>query len=255
MNYALITGASDGIGYQLALRFAGNGDNLILVARQESKLKQIGQYLENTYKIQAFAIPMDLCNPNAANEIYRKVRERSIIVTYLINNAGFYVKGSFSGTSWEDELKLIQIQCLTHTHLTKLFLQEMLRQGKGRILNVGSTGSFVPGPYNAVYCAAKSFVLSFSEALAEELSGTGVTVTALCPGGTKTDFWRGTKRKSSFLSPLMEASTVAEKGYEALMKGQRIAVPGSVNKINVFISRFIPRNLMTRLAGRFAKYY
>ncbi|MCK9399473.1 MAG: SDR family oxidoreductase [Bacteroidales bacterium] len=249
MNYALITGASKGIGYELALLFAKNGHNLILVARQENKLAQLADSLINNYKIHVCIIPIDLSHPDAAGEIFRLVLEKSISVDYLVNNAGFYVKGAFSKTSWEDEQKMIQLQCITHSQLTKLFLPGMLEQGKGRILNIGSTGSFVPGPYNAVYCAAKNFVMSFSEAVAEEVQGSGVTVTALCPGGTKTAFQDFTKRRKSFFFPVMDASRVAKIGYEALMKGKRVVIPGTTNKIQVFLIRFIPRNLVTRLTG------
>ena len=188
MNYALITGASSGIGYEVARLFAKNGHDIILVARQEDKLANVASGLEKEYAINAQIIAIDLGHPQTADEIFQRVQERCLTVDHLVNNAGFYVKGPFSETSWEEEMKLIQLQCLNHIQLTKLFLPEMIKRGMGRILNVGSTGSFVPGPYNAVYCAAKSFALSFSEAIAEEVSGSGVTVTALCPGGTKTSF-------------------------------------------------------------------
>jgi hypothetical protein len=250
MNYTLITGASRGIGYELAVLFAKNQHNVILVARDEEKLKKVSDYLGNTYHVKILTIPADLSHPHAADEIYRNVLEHNISVYYLVNNAGFYIKGSFLETSWEEEQKLIQLQCLTHSRLIKLFLPGMISQGRGGILNIGSTGSFVPGPYNAVYCAAKSFVLSFSQALAEEVSGTGVTVTALCPGGTKTDFWMGTERKSSFLFPMLDASLVAEAGYRGLMKGKRIVIPGKVDRINVFLARFIPAKILTGIAGK-----
>ncbi|MCD4735720.1 MAG: SDR family oxidoreductase, partial [Bacteroidales bacterium] len=188
MNYALITGVSSGIGYELALLFAKNGHNLILVSRQGNKLIQLADDLKKNYLIKILIISLDLSRTDAAEEIFGQVQEKSIHVNYLVNNAGFYVKGAFYETSWEIEQSLIQLQCLNHTQLTKLFLPAMIKQGKGGILNICSTGSFVPGPYNAVYCAAKSFVLSFSEAIAAEVSGTGVKVTALCPGGTNTNF-------------------------------------------------------------------
>jgi len=253
MNYSIITGASGGIGYELAVLFAKKGHNVILVARNEEKLKQVSGYLEDTFKIKTLIIPCDLSQPGAADEVYRKVSEHNIRVDYLVNNAGFYVKGNFSETSWEDESKLIQLQCLIHTRLIKLFLPDMIRRGKGGILNVGSTGSFVPGPYNAVYCAAKSFVLSLSEAVAEEVSGTGVTVTALCPGGTNTDFWKGAERKSSFLLPMMDAQLVAAAGYRGLMKGKRIFIPGIFIRFEVLLSRLLPRRFVVRTAGKVVK--
>jgi short-subunit dehydrogenase len=248
-SYALITGASSGIGFELAQLFARNGHNLILVSRQKNKLQQIANNFEKDYKIRVLVIPQDLSTADAAGIIFRLVKEKSIAVNYLVNDAGFYIKGAFSNTSWEDEQRLIQLQCSTHTQLTKLFLPEMIKQGKGGILNVGSTGSFVPGPFNAVYCAAKSFVLSFSEAIAEEVKGSGVTVTTLCPGGTETAFQPLDNRRKSILFPVMNASIVAQKGFRAVMKGKRIVVPGVTNKILVMLVRFIPRSIMTRLSG------
>jgi short-subunit dehydrogenase len=247
MNYALITGASSGIGYELAMLFAKNGHNLILVARQENKLIQLADDLKKNYLIEILIISLDLSRTDAAEEIFRQLQEKSIHVNYLVNNAGFYVKGAFSETSWEKEQKMIQLQCLNHFQLIKLFLPAMLKQGKGGILNICSTASFVPGPYNAVYCAAKSFVLSFSEAIAEEVSGSGVNITALCPGGTDTDFQDLSKRRKSIFFPIMKASRVAKTGYKALMKGKRVVIPGMYNKIQVFLIRFIPRNLVSRL--------
>jgi len=179
MNYALITGASSGIGYELAQQFAKHGHNLILVARQENKLIQLADDLKRNYLIEILIIYLDLGHTDAAEEIFRQVQKKSIPVYYLVNNAGFYVKGAFSETRWEEEEKLVLLQCLNLTQLIKLFLPAMLKHGKGGILNIGSTGSFVPGPYNAVYCAAKSLILSFSEALAEELSDSGVTISTL----------------------------------------------------------------------------
>ena len=253
MNYALITGVSSGIGYELALLFAKNGHNLILVARQKNKLQQLADELKKNYKIETLIFSIDLSFTNGAEEIFGQVQEKSIHINYLVNNAGFYVKGPFSKTSWEEEQKLIQLQCLNHTQLTKLFLPDMLKRGKGGILNVGSTGSFVPGPYNAVYCATKSFVLSFSEALAEEVSGSGVTVTALCPGGTNTAFQDFSKKRKSIFFPTMEASRVAKIGYNGLMKGKRVIIPGLSYKIQIFLMRFLPRNLVSKLTGSIIK--
>lgn len=248
MNFTLITGASKGIGYEMALLFAKNGHNLLLVARNKNTLAELAHFVENTNKVHVYYNPLDLSHPGAAKKLYKWVQEKSVSVNYLVNNAGFYVKGAFSETSWDDEEKLVQIQCINHLQLIKLFLPEMLKRGNGGILNVGSTGSFVPGPYNAVYCAAKSFVLSFSEALAEEIKGSGVNVTTICPGGTKTDFQDFNNGKKSFFFPLMQASTVARVGYKTLMKGKRVVVPGLAYKIQIFLIRFIPRNIVTRFA-------
>ena len=165
------------------------------------------------------------------------------MVDCLINNAGSICYGNFAEAKWSDLLALIQLQILALTHLTKLFLPDMLRRNKGRILNIGSTGSFSPGPFTAVYCATKSYVLSLSEALAEEVKGTGVTVTTLCPGGVRTDFDRS---EQSFLA--MKAGKVARIGYRAMLKKKRIVVPGLHNKIPVFLVRFLPSSLMSKMA-------
>lgn len=253
MNYTLITGASSGIGYELALQFAKHGYNLILVARQENKLKHLAETLKKNFKVEALTVSIDLCQPNVAEEIYRLIRDKSININYLVNNAGFYVKGGFAETAWEDEENLIQLQCLTHTQLIKLFLPDMLKRGSGGLLIVASTGSFVPGPFNAAYCAAKSFVLSFSEALSEEVSGSGIKVTALCPGGTNTNFQDFSKRKKSVFFPIMEPSRVAATGYKALKKGKRVVIPGMANRIQVFLMRFIPRNFVSKLKASVAE--
>ena len=166
-----------------------------------------------------------------------------------MNNAGFIVYGYFADTHWSEEYKMIRLHIETLTYLIKLFLPDMLRRKKGKILNIGSTGSFVPGPFNAVYCATKSYILSLSEAIAAEVCGTGVTVTALCPGGTNTEFTKRTSDKNSpvYLFEVMEADKVARIGYKALMKGKKVVIPGVLNKIQIFIIRFIPRNLVSKL--------
>lgn len=249
MNYALITGASSGIGHELALIFAKNKHNLVLVARDESKLTKIAENLKKSFKIDALIYSIDLSEFNAAHEVYNFIKDKSISVDYLINNAGFYVKGCFKETSWKDEKELIMLQCINHTHLTKLILPELIKNNEGGILNISSIGSFVPGPYNAIYCAAKSFVLSFSEALAEELSNTKLKVTTLCPGGTNSNFQK-INLKRSWLFPQMSALKVAEIGYKSLMKGKRVIVPGFINKIQVLSVRFIPRKIITKLTSK-----
>jgi short-subunit dehydrogenase len=169
-----------------------------------------------------------------------------------VNNAGFVIYGSFSRTRWEDVSKMMRLHMETTTRLIKLFLQDMLQNNRGRILNVGSTGSFVPGPYVSVYCATKSYLLSLSEALAEELRGSGVTVTTLCPGGTKTEFETKAIRNGSSKpkSGGMEAKKVARIAYRAFMRGKRIVVPGLLNKMQVFAIRFLPRAIIAKLTGR-----
>ena len=253
MNYTLITGASSGIGKELAKIFASKGDGLILVARQENKLRHIASELNAEYNAKVLIIQQDLSLPEAAEKIFNQVKEWSAPINKLVNNAGFYVQGPFSDTLWEKEQELIQLQCINHIKLVKLFLPEMLIRKNGGILNVCSTGSFMPGPYNAIYCAAKSFILSFSEALAEELDGSGIKVTALCPGATNTSFQDFNERKTSFINPLMDASAVAKMGYKALKKGKRVVVPGMANKAQVFALRFLSRRFVAKFAGRYVQ--
>ncbi len=253
MNNILITGASSGIGYEMSKIFAGKGNNIILVARNEKKLHQIAEELKNKYPIEIKIIQQDLGQPDAAEIIFNQVKEWLLSVDILINNAGFYIHGPFSETTWQKEQELIQLQCISHTKLVKLFLPDMLKKNNGRILNVCSTGSFMPGPYNAIYCAAKSFFLSFSEALSEELAYTGIRITALCPGGTNTPFQNIKAKKHRFLNPVMEPSVVAAKGYNGLMQGKRIVVPGIFNKIQVFSVRFLPRWMITKFSGMYVQ--
>jgi len=249
MSYALITGASSGIGYELANLFAKDKHNIILIARREDRLKQLSRDLENDYKIKTLVIPKDLSQSQSAQEIYDILKQNDITIDYLINNAGFMVYGRFSDTNWSEDHKMIQLHMVTLTHLIKLFLPDMLRRENGKILNIGSTGSFVPGPLNAVYCATKNYILSLSEAIAEELNGTGVTVTALCPGGTKTEFAEKANIKNSSVHffEVMEAKRVARIGYKALMKGKRVVIPGMLNKIQIFSIRFTPRIVVSKL--------
>ena len=250
MGTALITGASSGIGFELAKLFAKDKHNLILIARRKDRLQQLAKELSDKYNIRVIEIAKDLSNPISAQEIYDTLKQKNIVVDYLVNNAGFIVYGAFSSTDWTEEQKMIQLNMITLTHLIKLFLPEMLKQKYGKILNVGSTGSFVPGPYNAVYCATKNYVLSLSEAIAEELQGTGVTVTALCPGGTRTEFADKADIKDTWVHTfgVMEAIKVAEVGYKALMKGKRSVIPGMFNKMQIFSSRFTPRILVTKIS-------
>ena len=253
MNYTLITGASSGIGYELAKIFAKNGDFLILVSRNQNKLQQITNEFKNIYNIEVRIIPQDLSSTNASDNIYNQIKKWSISINNIVNNAGFYIKGSFSDTFWEKEHDLIQLECINHIKLIKLFLPEMLKNHEGGILNVCSTGSFMPGPYNAIYCASKSFMLSFTEAIAEELINTRIRVTALCPGGTNTTFQDLNNRINTIFNPLLDPSLVAKIGYNAFMKGKRVVVPGMTNKMQVFALRLLPRKIITKLAGMYVK--
>lgn len=246
----LITGPTAGIGYELAKLFAKDGHELILVARNKQRLDEIKEKFEKRYSVPVKIIDKDLSKPSAPQEIFDVLKKDSQPVDILVNNAGFGNYGFFSETDLQAELEMIQLNIASLTHLTKLFLKPMIRNGSGRILNVASTAAFQPGPLMAVYYASKAYVLSFSEALANELNGTGVTVTALCPGPTRTEFQKraeieGTPLVSGNL--IMDAETVAKEGYQALMKGKAVIIPGFKNKAIVFSVRLSPRAFVTKM--------
>jgi hypothetical protein len=247
---ALVTGASSGIGLDLAKLLAQDGVDLVLVARDARHLAEVATELRRSSDVAVTVIPSDLAKPTAAQEIYGEIRRNGIEVAILVNNAGFNVYGPFSQTDAQNELQMIQVNVIALTQLTKLFLPGMIERRWGRILNLGSTGSFAPCPLNAVYGASKAFVLSFSEALAEELRGTGVTVTTLCPGPTQTQFAQraGMTQTNLFQGRLANAADVALTGYRALMKGRSSVVAGLANKLLVFSLRLAPRVSIARLS-------
>lgn len=251
MGYALITGASSGIGYELATVFAKNKIDAVLVARSEDKLNHLAQMLANKYQIKTKVIAVDLSQRDAPKHVYDKLNNVGIEVDYLVNNAGFGDYGEFKDADWEKEETMLDLNIKALTYFTKLFLPDMLKRNKGRILNLGSTGSFQPCPLMAVYCASKAYVLSFSEALANELKGTNITVTALCPGATKSGFQEKAEiEDSKFVKNLVSAEDVAEFGYNAMMKGKTVAVHGFMNKIMASSVRFIPRKIVTTVARK-----
>lgn len=249
---ALITGASSGIGYEFAQVFAKNGCDVILVARGEAKLRELAQSLESQYNVKATVLPKDLTQPNAPVEIFTELERQSIQVDMLVNNAGFGSYGLFHEQETAKELAVIQVNVLTLTHLTRLFLPGMVARRSGRILNVASTAAFQPGPLMAVYYATKAFVLSFSEAIGNELEGSGVTVTALCPGPTASGFQERAAMQDSKLvqSGLMTSAGVAQQGYDGLMQGRPLIIPGLSNKIGAWATRFVPRQTTVRLVRR-----
>lgn len=240
---AIITGSSSGIGAELAKEFAAHGFNLVLVARNTKRLEALSLKLQSQHKINAMLITKDLSDPQSAEQIFRQLQDEKIHVDILVNNAGFNVYGEFVHTDLEKEIQMIEVMVSSTTRLSKLFIKEMVARGQGKVLNVCSTGSFTPGPLDAVYQASKAFLLSFSEALQEELRGTGVTVTALCPGVTKTEFARRANMEEArlFKGFTMSAASVAKIGYKATMKGKRCQVPGLYNNLLVFSTRFSPK--------------
>jgi short-subunit dehydrogenase len=245
---ALITGASSGIGLDLTRLFARDGWDVVLVARSEEKLRAVAAELTSAHGIAAHVIVADLARPDAAADIVKMLTDRALTIDALVNNAGLGLTGPFMETDLRGELEMIQVNVVALTHLTKLLLPGMVARKRGRILNVASTASFQPGPLMAVYYATKAYVLSFSEALAEELRHTGVTVTALCPGPTETGFAAASGVGSARLFTLMKPSSsaaVARTGYEAMQRGRRVVVPGLRNKLLVQSVRTSPRRLVT----------
>ena len=247
---ALITGASGGIGYELAKLFAQDGYNLVLVARSGQKLTQIADDFKQKYGTAAKVIAKDLSIPTSPEEIFTELQQESIKIDVLVNNAGFASYGLFNEIDLTSELQMMQVNVVCLTYLTKLFLKDMVKQGSGRILNLASTAAFQPGPLMAVYYATKAYVLSFSEAIANELEGTGVTVTALCPGPTESGFQQRASMEDSKLvsgQKIMDAETVAKIGYRSLLEGKTVIIPGVKNKILAESVRFTPRKMVTKL--------
>ncbi len=253
MPTALVTGASSGIGLELAMLLAKDRHDLVLVARGRDRLDSVARGLTGEFGVAATVLTADLTDPSAPIDIALALAEQKLSIDVLVNNAGFGVYGFFAQTPLEKELAMIQVHITALTHLTKLLLPGMLERRRGRILNVASTAAFQPGPLMAVYYATKAYVLSFSEALANETAGTGVTVTALCPGPTITEFQKqaGLEMTRLFKSPLvMDAPTVARAGYEGMMRGKRVVVPGATNRTLVQALRVTPRRLVTAIARR-----
>jgi short-subunit dehydrogenase len=248
---ALVTGASSGIGRELAKLLAADGYDLVLVARGVAALEELAREVMDASNVRARVLAADLADPGAPEAIARDLEGTAIDV--LVNNAGFGVYGPFAETAWTEERDLIQVNIAAPTDLAKRFLPGMLERRRGAILNVASTAAFQPGPLMAVYYASKAYLLSFSEALGNELADSGVTVTALCPGPTITNFQKkaGMERTRLFTSPLvMDAARVARAGIAGMKRGRRVVVPGLGNKLVAQSVRFAPRAAVTRIARR-----
>ncbi len=242
-RWVVVTGASGGIGYELCGQFARHGFNAVLIARDAKHLAGVARELEDHYHVKTMVLAKDLALPSAAGDIYREVKASGLDIDVLVNNAGFGDLAPFAEAELEVQRQMMQVNVATLVELTYLFLPEMISRKKGRVLNIGSTGSFAPVPYMAVYGATKAFVLSFTEALSAELDRTGVTVTALCPGVTATRFAKRAKTENTLLVRLnqMSADNVARAGYLALMNGKARVVPGWFNKLMIGSLRFSPR--------------
>jgi uncharacterized protein len=253
MKTALITGASNGIGLELAKIHASNGGNLVLVARNKSKLDEIKTELEKQYNISVHTIGKDLSIPNAAKEVYDETTQQKIQIDYLINNAGFGDFGMFVETDWSKELQMINLNITTLTQFTKLYLQDMVARKSGKIMNVASTAAFQSGPTMAVYYATKAYVLSFSEAIDNEVSDKGVTVTSLCPGATESGFQAAAAMEESALvkgKKLPTSKEVAEYGYKAMLSGKTVAIHGLMNYLMANSVRFTPRAIVVKLTRK-----
>lgn len=245
----MITGASGGIGRQLAYHFAEDGYSLVLVARSKEKLEELKKELENNYSISVLISIKDLSKQKEALKLYDEIKQQRITVQFLVNNTGFGLYGAFIETSWAEEADMIDLNIKTLTYLTKLFLPEMVERNEGRILNIASVASFLPGPLLAVYYATKAYVLSFTEALENELKDTNITISALCPGPTKTGFSDRANLSSSklFESGALHVEDVAKVGYEQFMRGKTIIILGAKFKVATMLPRFFPRKLITKV--------
>ena len=248
---ALITGASAGLGYEFAHLFARDKYNLVLVARSGPKLADLAEQLRQQHGITVKTIPLDLGLPHASQALFEETQRAGIHVDILVNNAGYGASGAFAEIPLEESYGQIQLNIMALTLLTKLYLQPMLERRSGKIMNVASTAAFQPGPLMAVYYATKAYVLSFTEAIADELRYSGVSVTCFCPGSTLTEFQKRAQTENSRLfkqlSP-MDAKTVAEQGYKALTDGKTLAIAGWRNWLVAESVRFAPRKVVTAIS-------
>lgn len=250
---ALITGASSGIGLELAHLFAADRCNLALVARSTDKLMSLAEELRNAHRVDVHVIPADLSKPTSPQKIFDRVTQDGIAVDFLVNNAGFGARGSFVELGPKKQMDMLQVNVMALANLSALFMPGMLERNRGGILNVASMAAFSPGPQMAVYFASKAFVLSLSEALSEEVVGTEVKVSCLAPGPTETGFAdaAGIGESKVFKMAAMSAKDVAQAGYDGLRHGQPLVVPGLSNELGATLMRLTPRAMLRTMA----KYY
>ena len=248
----LITGASSGLGMELAKLFAADGSDLVLVARREERLIELADELKSEHGIEVHVLPKDLSNKTAPKEIFSHLNKENIEIDVVVNNAGFGNKGQIADLDTDLQLDMIQVNLVALTHLTRLFITGIIERGYGGILNVGSLAGFQPGPNLAVYYATKAYVLSFTEALAEEISNPNIKISCLAPGPVKTEFGEKSDLEDSLLFKLslMEMAPVVKAGYEGFRKGQTIIIPGLKQQIVPFLNRFTPRLLVRKIAKK-----
>ena len=250
MGYALVTGASGGIGRQMAEEFAKHGHDVVLVARSEGKLARLSDDLRSRYGVDAVVLMEDLTDPDGPQRVHDATERAGIVVDWLVNDAGFGDQAAFLDADWNRQQAMVQLNVLALMQLTYLYGNDMRARGHGGILNLSSVAAFCAGPYMSVYYATKGFVLQFSEALALELRGTGVTVTALCPGPTATGFERAAAMHgSSMFSHAQSAESVARRGYLALMMGKPVALHSSLTYAMNVATRILPRMVVALGCG------
>jgi len=254
-NTALITGASSGIGKELAIYHASKGGDLVLVARREEALNKLKEKLEATYKVEVSVIVADLSESNSAADIFKSTEDAGIEIDILINNAGFGGHGNFDERDLLKDQAMMQVNIVSLVNLTHMYLQGMKKRNWGKILNVASTAAFLPGPLQAVYYATKSFVVSFSQAIAQELSSTSITVTALCPGTVATEFVKaGDLEGLSVWDNAATAESVAKCGYDAMLKGDLIVInEWKLAFMFKWILPFLSRKMVLKISQGFMK--
>ena len=253
MKTALITGASNGIGLELAKIHAAKGGNLVLVARNSDRLKALKTEFESAYGIQVQLFVKDLTEPSAVTDIHNQLTQASIRIDYLINNAGYGDFGPFGEANWDKTAQMIDLNVKALVHLTRLILPDMLARKEGKILNIASVAGFQPGPLMATYYATKAFVLSFSQALAYELKGSGVYLTVLCPGPTSSGFQQAASLENSKLFSGKKIATsleVAQVGYQAMLKGKTLVIHPKTYGLMLFVERFLPRKWVIAMISK-----
>ena len=247
---ALVTGASSGIGAEFCRRLALGGFAIAMVARDRQAMEALAGALDKSYGTPSLILPTDLAEPGAAAQVMRALATEELEVEILVNNAGFGKSGLFQEQDPATVTGMVMVNDVAATDLLRAILPGMIARGHGRILNVASVASFLPGPLSAVYYASKAYLLSLSEALSEEVRGTGVTITALCPGPTESDFFRRAGMTRPAGLPYARSEDVVRLGYEAMMRGDRVVIPGAVNKLGAFMTRFAPKRILLRQVRR-----
>lgn len=251
-RWALVTGASSGLGAEFARQLAVEGAHLVLVARREDRLQGLADQLSREHGVKTRVVALDLSLPESPESLHRQLAEEGLEIDVLVNNAGFGVFGGFLEIDWERERRMLELDIVALTDLTKRFARDMNSRGRGWILQVASIGAYQPSPTYASYAAAKAYVLNFSEALAYELESTGVVVTVVSPGVTETEFFDVAGQKPTLYQRMMmmKSEAVVRKALEALHRGRRSLIPGLGNAVVVWSLRFLPRRLITAVAAR-----